>query len=323
METPFTDLVDLRAFCHVVDLGSITTAAKALGEGKGSISRRLTRLEDALGVRLLRRSPRLVQATDEGAAFRLQVGRALDVLHDAAETIQHTRSVPSGHLRVTAPVDLALDLLAPLVAGFTERYPRVTVEMLLTSSLLDFDAHQIDVAVRATPALKDSALVAHKLATVELGPYASPEYIAKHGAPRRPADLAAHRFFMLKSMRGIGTLVLRRRGDTKGEPIELDVAVPVGASDYSFCRELALTGHGVAVLPSTIVRSDLAKGTLIRLLPELELGQATIYLLHSGSRLLPPKVRAFRDYVEREWSPRLGRRSRDRVSDSTTLGYGR
>ncbi len=328
METPLTDLVDLRAFCHVVDLGSITAAAKALGEGKGSISRRLTRLEDALGVRLLRRSPRLVQATDEGAAFRQQVGRALDVLRDAAQSIQHRGSAPSGHLRVTAPVDLAIGLLAPLVAGFTERYPQVTVEMLLTPAFLDFDAHQIDVAVRATPTLKDSALVAHKLADIEIGPYASPAYIAKHGAPRGPADLPSHRFFMLSSQRGTGVLTLRRRGEgnasanagksKKRDAVELTVSVAVAASDFAFCRELALTGRGIGVLPSTTVRDDVAHGALVRLLPEISLGEASIYLLHSGSRLLPPKVRAFRDYVEREWSEREARCRSDVVSGSAT-----
>ena len=117
------EILELRAFCKVVDLGSITAAAKALGESKGNVSRRLTRLERGLGVALVRRSPRLVQATEDGLAYRMRVGRILELLDDASAAVQRAHGAPSGHLRVTAPIDLGLSIVAPLVTGFVERFP--------------------------------------------------------------------------------------------------------------------------------------------------------------------------------------------------------
>src|SRR4051812_32831093 len=112
-ETSIADLQDLRAFCQVVDLGSITAAAKALGETKGSVSRRLTRLERALGVVVVQRSPRRVQATEDGIAYRARVGRALELLDDAAVQVQQARTAPHGHLRITAATDIGLSVVAP------------------------------------------------------------------------------------------------------------------------------------------------------------------------------------------------------------------
>ncbi|WP_437317536.1 LysR family transcriptional regulator [Sorangium sp. So ce385] len=295
-ETIDADLLDLRAFCLVVDLGSITAAARTLGETKGSVSRRITRLEHALGVELLRRSPRRVQATEDGLAYRMRVGRALELLEDAHAAVQQARARPSGHLRVTAPFDLGLSLLAPLSAGFAERYPEISVEMLLTEALLDFDAHQIDVALRATASLPDSSLIAYRLQHIEMGLFAAPAYLRKHGPVRRPEDLAAHRLLLAQTTRGHATLALQPRDG--GDRAELRVRAAIAASDYSFCREAALAGAGIALVPAVNVRSDLDAKRLVPVLKDHAIdGAAPLYLVHPGTRFLPSKIRAFRDYL--------------------------
>ncbi|MGK3997640.1 LysR family transcriptional regulator [Sorangium sp. So ce1024] len=295
-ETIDADLADLRAFCLVVDLGSVTAAARTLGETKGSVSRRLTRLEQALGVELLRRSPRRVQATEDGLAYRMRVGRALELLEDANVAVQQARAKPSGHLRVTAPFDLGLSILAPLSAGFAARFPEISLEMLLTEALLDFDAHQIDVALRATTSLPDSSLIAHRLLQLEVGLFAAPAYLRKHRPLRRPEDLRGHRLLMAQTTRGHATIALQPRAG--GERAELRVRAAIAASDYSFCREVALAGAGIALVPEVNVRGDLEAKRLVPVLEDYTIdGAAPLYLVHSGTRFLPPKIRAFRDYL--------------------------
>ena len=296
---------DLRAFCRVVDLGSVTGAARSLGETKGSVSRRITRLEQALGVVLLRRSPRLVQATEDGAVYRASVGRVLEMLDDANAQARRALSAPSGHLRVTAPVDVGLTLMPPIVAGFVDRYPDITVEMILTEKLLDFDGHQIDVAVRAGATLQDSALVAHRLLDLTGRLYASPAYVARHGAPRRPDDLADHRLLLVQTVRGAGALTLRR-GDEEHR-LRPRSRGSLSGSDFAFTRELALAGSGVALLPDIVARGAVEAGALVPVLREWAGFSGALFAVHQAARLLTPKVRVFREHLLAAFAAR-GRR---------------
>ena len=294
-ETVRPDLADLRAFCAVVDQGSITSAARTLGETKGSVSRRLTRLERAVGVTLLRRSPRLVQPTEAGAAYRMRVGRVLELLDEANGELQHASERPHGHLRITAPYDLAIGVFAPHFAEFSRRYPDISLELLLTDALLDFDAHQVDVALRAAMSLQDSTLIARKLVDVEGGLFASPAYLQGSGGPAKPSALQRHRLLAVQAPRGVATLSLRKRGGKRVQRLRMRVAIT--ATDYGFCRSVALEGAGIAVLPSLVARSDVETGRLVRVLPDYVLFEAATFLVHPATRFLPGKVRAFRDFM--------------------------
>jgi DNA-binding transcriptional LysR family regulator len=288
------DLADLRAFCLVADAGSITAAARTLGETKGSVSRRITRLERLLGVALLRRSPRLVQATEDGAAFRLRLGPVLELLADTTAAVRHTRSRPAGHLRVTAPNDLGVSVLAPIVTAFSARYPDVTVDMVLTDRVLDFDGDQIDLALRAARSLPDSSLVAQRILDVGSGFFASPAYLAHAPAPTDPDDLSAHHLVLHRATRG--TLTLTLRGD-RPEERTVRLRAAVSSNDFGFVRSCVLAGAGIAAIPTLLVTADVASGALLRVLPAWSTGPAPLYLLHPGARLLPAKTRAFRDFV--------------------------
>ena len=294
METSELGLGDLRAFCMVVDLGSITVAAKRLGETKGSISRRLSRLEHKLEVLLVRRSPRLVQATEDGLSYRLSVGRALEQLDDAHRGLLQTRSLPSGYLRVTSSYDLGEAVFAPLVAAFSARYPEICVDMILTEEILDFDQHQIDVALRAAVQLRDSALIAHRLYQGEGAFYAAPSYLKRHRAPRRPEELARHRVLGWRSDRGYISVALRR-GD---ENVALRLRAAVSASDFSFLREVAVAGAGIVWLPSLLVERELTSKRLQQVLPEwVNDRRGQVFLVHQAQPFLPEKTRVFRDFM--------------------------
>ncbi len=294
MDSPLPDLHDLRAFCAVVDHGSITAAAKMLRETKGSVSRRLVRLERTLGVALVRRSPRLVQPTEEGIAYRNRAARVLEALDDARREIEHAGNAPRGTLRITAPPDLAVDLLAPMVARFLEQYPEVRVEMLVTERVLDFDAHQLDVALRPGVSLADSSLIAHKLSEMRWVFAAAPSYLAAHPAPAEFGDLAAHRLLLFGPQERMLAEIAHR-----GRKREVEWAPPaLHSTDGNVVHRAALAGGGVALLPSPVVNDDLRTGRLVALLPGFTgFPKISLYLLHPPSRFVAPKVKAFQAFL--------------------------
>jgi DNA-binding transcriptional LysR family regulator len=295
------DVLDLRALCLVTDLRSFTAAARIMGETKGTVSRRIARLERALGVALLRRSPRLVEATEDGAAYRMHVGRVLELLGDANLAVRRARATPSGHLRVTAPTDLALAILAAPFAEFTRRYPEVRVEMLVTDKVLDFDAEHIDVAFRATRRLPDTSLVAHKLIDLELIAVASPEYLARRRAPRKPDDLAAHRVAYLGGARARQTIPMRQV-EGRSDAVDVELRASVTASDFSFLKEVALAGGVLVILPAVLVTGELASGRLVRVLEKYAVAGSALHLVYRGGRFLPPKVRALVDFMKQTFA---------------------
>jgi DNA-binding transcriptional LysR family regulator len=289
---------DVAAFCRVVDLGSVTAAAREAGEGKGTVSRRIDRLEARLGVRLLQRSGRSVTATEAGLLYRERAGAALELLADAAAVVRDQQATPTGHLRVTAPLGLGALLLGPLVASFTTIFPRVTIELVLTDQVLSFDRDRIDVAFRLSAQLPDSSLVATKLFAPDGVLVAAPVYLDRVGRPAHPDDLEGHAM-LLPPLRGTATpLAWRARADPS-VVVERVVRGRVLSHDMALLREVAVAGAGVALAPRGLVGADLAEGRLAEVLPEWRLsGGVWVWLLTRGGAL-PPKVRAFRDHVVR------------------------
>lgn len=301
METKEVDLRDLRAFCRVVDLGSVTAAAAVLGETKGSVSRRLARLEAKLGVPLLSRTARRVRPTEEGQRYRERVGRAVALVDEAGAELSGQRSEPSGVVRITAPPDLGVSLLAPLMGELAERHPLVHLDLLLTDAVLPFAENALDLALRAAITLPDSSLIAHRLGGMRMLFAASPAYLAAHGAPTHPDELTRHRLLAYRRTRGL-ELVLH---GPDGARAEITLTPQILASDGGFLREAAIAGGGIAGIPLVFAREALADGHLVPVLPawEAEFG-ARIHLLHAGGQTLSAGVRAVRDLI-RERGPAL------------------
>lgn len=289
---PSPNLEDLRAFCLAVDLGTITAAARALGEAKGSVSRRLSRLEGQMGVALLRRGPRRVTPTEDGLAYRARLARVLELLDDAHAELRDAQGKPRGRIRITAPSDFALAVLAPIVASFMERHPEVVIDLLASEQRLDFESERIDLAFRATASLEDSSLVAQKLFEVQGRLFASPRY-NRGSLPKRASELPAHR--ILAAPIHARSLVLHRV-DRPSEVLP-PLAISARASDFALARELALSGAGIALLPAELVARDVEQERLVAVLPEWRLFRGWIFLVHRGTRHLTPSVQAFRDHV--------------------------
>ena len=296
-------LEDIRAFCAVIEFGSISAAARELDETKGGVSRRVSRLERRLGTALLARAPRAVTATEEGMAFHAKAREALSLLGDAAEGAREARSVPQGHLRVTAPIDLGIDVLPDLVARFRALHPQITVELLLTSTALDLAAHRIDLALRASSTgLPDMEYRATPLADFDIGLYATPGYLQARGVPARPADLGEHELVVPRDLVGGAALSLTdRRGH--GERPVIRPAIRTG--EFASVSRIVQAGGGIGPMPEIVASPAVATGSLRPVLPAWTVSRARLHAISVGGREAPARVRLFRDFVRGELA-RLG-----------------
>ena len=287
----------VSAFVRVVHDGSFTAAAKTLSLPKSSISRSVAQLEQDLGIRLLHRTTRQLHLTDAGAAFYERVSRALGDIDEATNAAADTQAELSGVVRVTAPVDLGVWALAPIVARFIRRHPRIRVEISLTGRVVDLVAEGFDLAVRAGP-LRDSSLIARRIGELHSVPYASPKYLARRGAPNEPSDLAQHDCVLFRSTNGKSTWELSRADETS-ESVE--VTGPVATDDMSFVRKAVLAGSGIGLLPTFLCARAEATGRLVRVLPDWELhGGAVLHLAYPSARFVPQRVVMLREYLQRE-----------------------
>jgi len=295
------DLLDLRAFCLIADTGSLTAAARIMGETTGTVSRRLSRLERELGTALISRSPRLVKPTESGTNYRAEVRAALERLDAASVAVQHLRASSRGRLRVSAPHGSAVGLLAPLIVEFTERFPQIQLEMLLTDEPLDIDSSQIDVAIRPASRLRDSSLIVCKLFQYDLRLFASPSYLQRYGRPQNPQALNRHRMLLRGRPRSSsGSRKLRMlRLEAKGDGSEqITVQPALCSSDNAFIREAALAGGGIAILPTVLVDRDIRNRSLVAVLEDYKVGHSgALYLLYRATPFIAPQITMFRDHM--------------------------
>jgi DNA-binding transcriptional LysR family regulator len=293
------DLDAVLAFTRVVQLHSFGAAAKALGVPKSTLSRRVARLERRLGVQLLRRTTRQLALTDVGQLYFARCERVIADLEDAERQVFALQEAPRGVLRVTTPADFGFNLLAHLVASFQHAYPEVQVLLTATNARLDLVAGGFDVALRAG-SLTDSSLVARKLVSSQRGLFASVDYLARRGTPKRVADLSHHDCIVFGGDRLHATWHLY---GPDGEA-QVQVAGRFGCNDFNFVHGAVASGLGIGQLP-TFVRSAHAESHgIVRVLPEYATEGGSLYVVYPSQRHLSAKVRAFVDFADkhiRDW----------------------
>jgi DNA-binding transcriptional LysR family regulator len=282
-------LDEIEAFVRVVEAGSFTGAAKQLGVPKSTLSRALSRLEDATRIRLLRRSTRSIALTESGRRFFEQVAPHVGGLRDAMTVLSDEDDQPQGLLRVTMPVDVAEALFADPITRFVARYPRIQIEIDASGRLVNLVEEGFDVAIRASSKLKDSSLVARKVAQTELHLFASPAYIARRGLPRTMEELAEHDVILFQTPSG--------RADLAGLRPDKKQPARIITSEFAFLRSLVRAGAGVGPLPSFHAVGDCADGKLVRVVPEFARASAALYVVYPQAKHTPKKVIAFRDFV--------------------------
>ncbi|PSJ38603.1 LysR family transcriptional regulator [Sphingomonas deserti] len=284
---------EMEVFVRIVDLGGFTAAAHACGLTPSGVSKLVSRLEARLGARLLNRTTRRLTLTPEGQAFYARAARILGEI-DEAEREAAAGAAPRGHLRINSNIPFGMRFLMPLIPDFSACHPDITLDIILSDTVIDLLEERADVAIRIGP-LRDSSLMIRKLGSSRMVVVASPAYLERHGMPDRPADLASHKGIGWTFPRTIGGWPLQLDG-TNEERLPPTIA---RASDGDVARMLALGGIGLARLARFHVGPDIEAGLLVPVLERYNPGDRedihAVYL--GGASPLPARVRAFVDFV--------------------------
>ena len=299
METLSGALDDVRTFCRVVELGTLSAAARVMGETKGSISRRLRRLESSLGLQLLARHPRSVSITAEGQLFYGKAREGLLLLDEGAELARATRSEPRGTLRITAPLDLGQEWLPPLLVAFAEQHPQIRIELLIGDQRLDLASHQIDIALRATDGgLPDMGYSARSLTQLTMGWYAAPAYLARTGIPTRPEDLPQHALVLMAGPHGC-TITLEQGAQQE----RLTLWPRLQTQDYASVLRLTLAGGGIGYFPQLVASGSLQRGLLQPVLTDWTTSAGELFLITQSGLRVPARVQAFKQFLLERLAP--------------------
>lgn len=291
------DLNRVAAFARVVHDGSFTAAAKALGVPKSSVSRSVAQLEQDLGARLLHRTTRKLHLTEAGSAFYERVARALSDIDEATSVASDAQGQARGLVRVTAPVDVGVWALASIVARFVKSNPTIQIEVSLSNRHVDLVADNFDLAVRVGP-VRDQSLVARRVGTVEVGFWASSNWVKKNGKPETPNDLTRVDNIVFRPIHSRTSYSLVT---ADGRKEDVTVTGNVAADDLSFVKKATLAGAGVGLIPEFLCAKEWTSGKLVRLLPEWSLGTgAELFCVYPSARFLPQRVAVVRDYLVAE-----------------------
>ena len=287
-------LGDIETFLMVASEGSFANAAKALRLTPSAVSRSIARLEQRLGVTLLRRTTRALALTREGAAYRDRMTVLLSDMMELEAGLGEDRGEPRGLLRVNASPSFGIECLIPLLPRFRARCPGVRVDLTLSDMIVDLVEERADVAIRIGP-LRDTRLRAKKLGHSRMALVASPDYLARRGTPRTPDDLAAHDCLRFSFRRSVDSWPSRIGRRIVQRPVE---GACFGNSG-EVVRQMALTGCGIARHGYFHVARDLKDGRLVELLADYDAGDGEdIHALYAAEDRTAARVRAFLDFLD-------------------------
>ena len=284
---------DLQAFVTVVKAGSFTAAADRLDIAKSAVSRRVSALEERLGVQLLRRTTRRLNVTDTGQSFYEHSARILADLEEAEAAVAQEHGELRGHLRVAIPLSFGLRHMCKPIADFSRQHPRVTFDLDLNDRRIDLIAEGVDLAVRIGR-LADSTLIARKLFEVRTVVCASPGYLEEKGRPKTPEELLDHDCIVYANLPDPGRWVCT---DSAGERHSVDVNITMTASSGDFLCAAAAEGLGIALQPTFIAGESISSGKLVPLLTDYQWPVSPAYAIYPPTRHLSYRVREFIDFL--------------------------
>ncbi|MFP4639895.1 MAG: LysR family transcriptional regulator, partial [Guyparkeria sp.] len=283
----------LATFTCVADTGTISAAAERLGIAKSAVSRRLRELENHLGVELVHRTTRHLALTPSGEAFYHRAARLLADLDEAEEAVTREHGELSGVLRIAAPLSFGLMHLQPAITAFMNAHPGVSFDLDLDDHEVDLVADGYDLGIRLA-SLPDSTLIARKLAPIRNIAVASPDYLARHGTPRHPADLADHDCLIYSN---VPETRVWGYTDAQGrwQPVQGRRRLRVNNGD--FLREAAIRGAGIVIEPTFLLHRAVTDGRLVPILTDVPWPEIGAYAVYPQTRHLSARVRAFIDFL--------------------------
>lgn len=284
-------LTAMQIFGEVVQRGSFTAAAEHLGMTRVMVTRYVTQLEKWLGARLLQRSTRRISLTEAGESCLAQCRQMLDLAADMRDRSGQRDLAPKGQLRITTSMSFGVAHLAAAISDYLRQYPAVAVDMLIVDRAINLIEDRVDLAIRISGEL-DPNLVARRIAPCRSVICAAPAYIAGHGLPQAPADLARHNCLTYSNF-GKGEWRFRRADE--------DIAVPIAgnlsANEATVLTQAALAGAGIALQPTYLAGPLIRSGQLVHLLPDWQPPDLTIWGVYLTRRHVPAALRTLLDFL--------------------------
>lgn len=287
----------LQVFVRVVEAGSFTRAAAILQLSKTTVTQLVQQLEARLGVVLLQRTTRRVRVTPEGQAYYERITQVLADLAQADTALAQADTALRGRLRVDMPSPLAVLLVVPALPQFQAQYPGIALELGVSDRKIELMHERVDCIVRGG-VLQDSSLIAQRIATLPMGLYAAPSYLARHGAVLQPQDLAtgAHQFVgFMATHSGKVPLLHMQQGERQAR---VEASGSLAVDDGNACLAALLAGLGIAALPQYIVAPHLQSGALQPVLADWQLPVMPLYVLTAPQRHASARLKAFLQWLE-------------------------
>ncbi|CAM5473446.1 LysR substrate-binding domain-containing protein [Eoetvoesiella caeni] len=286
----------MRLFVEVARMKNFRRAAEALEMPSSTLSRQIAQLEKTIGLRLLHRSTRKVELTEAGEVYFKRCQSIVEEAQIAHESLLDVAERPTGTLRVSMPVDLATDYLAPILADFSRAYPLIAFEFDLTPRRIDLQSEPFDLAIRmGPPPTAPSTLVARRIAVLQRFLYAAPAYLKKAPPLKHASDLSQHVLCIGKGATKPGGVF--RFFDRDDKVVEVVSTTRFVMNSVGLSRALAKQGIGIAALDTELARDDVAAGRLIHVLPEWGLKPIEVHAI-TDTRFLPARTRLFIDFVK-------------------------
>jgi DNA-binding transcriptional LysR family regulator len=282
------NLDEIYAFTYVAQLGSFSKASKALSMPVSTVSRKVSELEQRLGVTLILRTTRKLSMTKTGMAFYEKCAEHIRGIEEAESYITQSKLDPSGLLKITVPVILREGSFIDFISNFLKKYPQIHIDLIITNQFLDLVSENIDVAIRFG-FLEDSGLIAKKLGVSRRMLVAAPKFLKNDGAPKEPKDLKNFHCILYGGYRDKSEWALVN-GKNK---VKVTVSGKISSSDYFSIKEFATRGLGIALLPESYCVEGIKKGLLVEILPGWGLPSIPVNAVYMSRKFIPPKLQLF------------------------------
>lgn len=284
-------------FVQVVSAGSFTLAADMCGHSTSYISKEINKLEARLGVRLLHRTTRSLSLTPEGELYFQRCCQIIEDAEQAENIIIGKQGEPHGLLRISCPIAYGLSNLSPKLSLFTEKYPKIQLELDLNDRKVDLISDGFDIVIRAAAHLEDSSLISRRISQSEILILASPDYIAKHGMPAHPFDLKRHKIISYSNLKQPNIWGFQ---DNDGKQIQVHLESHVLTNNSRLEIDLGVAGQGIFAVPRFALKDELATGKLVDLFPDWPKQAIGIYMVYPSRKHMSAKVRSFIEFVLQE-----------------------